>query len=104
MLRLKYRFLLVFAIVAAGALSGTPAPAGAATLPGATPILDSFNRANENPLSGGGNWGALSSGGAQLVNNAVASSGTGTSTSGWKTSYTGNVEARATVLISTDNA
>jgi len=104
MLRLKYRFLLVFAIVAAGALSGTPAPAGAATLPGATPILDSFNRANENPLSGGGNWSALSSGGAQLVNNAVASSGTGTSTSGWKTSYTGDVEARATVLISTDNA
>jgi peptidoglycan/xylan/chitin deacetylase (PgdA/CDA1 family) len=105
MLRRKYRFLLLLALVAAGALSGwTAAPAGAATLPGGTPILDNFNRANENPLSGGGNWGALSSGGAQLLNNAVASSGTGTTTSGWKDSYTGDVEARATVLISTDNA
>jgi peptidoglycan/xylan/chitin deacetylase (PgdA/CDA1 family) len=104
MLRLKYRFLLVLALVAAGALYGwAAAPAQAATQPGGTPILDGFNRANENPLSGGGNWSALSSGGAQLLNNAVASSG-GTSTSGWKDSYTGDVEARATVLISTDNA
>jgi peptidoglycan/xylan/chitin deacetylase (PgdA/CDA1 family) len=105
MLRRKYRFLLVLALVAAGALSGwTAVPAGAATLPGGTPVLDDFNRANESPLSGGGNWSALSSGGAQLLNNAVASSGTGTTTSGWKDSYTGDVEARATVLISTDNA
>jgi hypothetical protein len=105
MLRRKYRFLLVLALIAAGAVSGwTAAPAGAATLPGGTPILDDFNRANESPLSGGGNWSALSSGGARLLNNAVASSGTGTTTSGWKDSYTGDVEARATVLISTDNA
>lgn len=44
-----------------------------------TPILDAFNRANENPLSGGGNWAArsLETGSApQLLNNAV----TGTST------------------------
>jgi hypothetical protein len=105
MLRLKYRFLLGFALIAAGALSGwTAAPAWAATLPGATPILDSFNRANENPLSGGGNWSAFSSNGVQLLNNAVASSGAGTSTSGWKDLYAGDIEARATVLISTDNA
>jgi peptidoglycan/xylan/chitin deacetylase (PgdA/CDA1 family) len=92
-------------LVAAAAFFGWVAgPAGAATQPGSTAILDNFNRANENPLSGGGNWGSLSGGGAQLLNNAVASSGTGTSTSGWKTSYTGDVEARATVLISSDNA
>jgi peptidoglycan/xylan/chitin deacetylase (PgdA/CDA1 family) len=104
MLRLKYRFLLVLALVAAGALYGwTTVPAWAAAPPGGTPILDSFNRANENPLSGGGNWSALSSGGAQLLNNAVASSA-GTTTSGWKGSYSGDIEARATVLISTDNA
>jgi len=105
-LRLKYRFLVGFvSVISVGALSGwTAAPAGAATQPGGTPILDSFNRANENPLSGGGNWSGLSSGGAQLLNNAVASSGAGTTTSGWNGSYTGDVEARATVLISTDNA
>ena len=74
MLRLKYKFLLVLALIAAGALSGwTAAPALAATQPGGTPILDAFNRANETPLSGGGNWSALSNGGAQLLNNAVAS-------------------------------
>jgi peptidoglycan/xylan/chitin deacetylase (PgdA/CDA1 family) len=103
MLRRKYRFLLVLALITVGALSGwTAAPARAAT--GGTPILDNFDRANENPLSGGGNWSALSSGGAQLLSNAVASSGAGTTTSGWKDSYTGDVEARATVLISTNNA
>src|SRR5439155_17426005 len=105
MLRLKYRFVLALALVAVGGAQGwTAAPARAATQPGATPILDNFNRANESPLSGGGNWSALSSNGAQLLNNAVASSGTGTSTSGWKDTYTGDVEARATVLISTNNA
>ncbi len=90
----------------AGAFSGSTAvPAqAAASPPGGTPILDSFNRANENPLSGGGNWSALSSGGAQLLNNAVASSGTGTTTSGWKDSFTGDVEARATILLATNNA
>jgi peptidoglycan/xylan/chitin deacetylase (PgdA/CDA1 family) len=102
----KRRFLvgLVLLVATAAFFGWAAGPAGAATQPGSTPILDNFNRANENPLSGGGNWSALSSGGAQLLNNAVASSGTGTSTSGWKTSYTGDVEARTTVLISTDNA
>lgn len=102
----KCRFLIGFVfLVAAAAFFGWAAgPAGAATQPGSTPILDNFNRANENPLTGGGNWSSLSGGGAQLLNNAVASSGTGTSTSGWKTSYTGDVEARASVLISTNNA
>jgi peptidoglycan/xylan/chitin deacetylase (PgdA/CDA1 family) len=92
-------------LVAAAAIFGWAAgPASAAAQPGSTPILDNFNRTNENPLSGGGNWSALSSGGVQLLNNAVASNGSGTSTSGWKTTYTGDVEARTTVLISTDNA
>jgi peptidoglycan/xylan/chitin deacetylase (PgdA/CDA1 family) len=102
----KRRFRTGFVlVVAAAALFGWAAgPAGATTQPGGTPILDNFNRGNENPLSGGGNWSALQGGGAQLLNNAVASSGTGTSTSGWKTSYTGDVEARATVLISSNNA
>lgn len=27
-----------------------------------TPLLDNFNRANENPLSGGGNWAQTDSG------------------------------------------
>ena len=85
-------------------LSWSTAPAWAASQPGGTPTLDSFNRADENPLSDGGNWSMLSSGGAQLVNNAVASSNTGTSTSGWKDSFTGDVEVRATVLLSTNNA
>jgi peptidoglycan/xylan/chitin deacetylase (PgdA/CDA1 family) len=106
MLRRKYRFLvgLVPLIVAGGLYGWTAAPAQAATQPGGTPILDNFNRANETPLSGGGNWSNLSSGGVHLLNNAVAASGTGTSTSGWKDSYTGDVEARATVLLSTNNA
>jgi peptidoglycan/xylan/chitin deacetylase (PgdA/CDA1 family) len=105
-LRLKYRFLLgLVPLIAGGVLFGwTAAPASAATLPGGTPILDNFDRANENPLSGGGNWSMLSSGGAQLLNNAAASSNSGTSTSGWNASFTGDVEARATVLLSTNNA
>jgi peptidoglycan/xylan/chitin deacetylase (PgdA/CDA1 family) len=108
MLRLKYRFVLALALalVAIGGVQGwTAAPAGAATQPGATPILDDFNRANENPLSGGGNWGAIGSlGGAQLVSNAVASPSSTTAASLWHTTFTGDVEAYATVLISTDNA
>jgi peptidoglycan/xylan/chitin deacetylase (PgdA/CDA1 family) len=95
---------LVLLVAAAAFFGWAAGPASAAAQPGSTPILDNFNRANENPLSGGGNWSALSSGGAQLLNNAVASNGTGTSTSGWKTSYNGDVEARTTVLISTNNA
>jgi peptidoglycan/xylan/chitin deacetylase (PgdA/CDA1 family) len=106
MLRLKYRFLLGLAVIAAGALYGwTAAPARAATLPGGTPILDSFNRANENPLSGGGNWGAISSlGGAQLVSNAVASPSSTTAASLWRTVFTGDVETYATIPSSTNNA
>jgi peptidoglycan/xylan/chitin deacetylase (PgdA/CDA1 family) len=100
----RFRTGLVLLVASAAFFGWAAGPAGAATQPGSTPILDNFNRANENPLSGGGNWSSLSGGGAQLLNNAVASSGTGTSTSGWKTSYTGDVEARATVLISSDNA
>jgi peptidoglycan/xylan/chitin deacetylase (PgdA/CDA1 family) len=100
----RFRTGLVLLVASAAFFGWAAGPADAATQPGSTPILDNFNRANENPLSGGGNWSSLSGGGAQLLNNAVASSGTGTSTSGWKTSYTGDVEARATVLISSDNA
>ena len=105
-MRQKPRLLIgLVLLVAVAAFFGWAAgPAGAATQPGSTPILDNFNRANENPLSGGGNWSGLSSGGVQLLNNAVASNGTGTSTSGWKATYTGDVEARTTVLISPDNA
>jgi len=38
-----------------------------------TPLLDDFDRANENPLSGGGNWAKAdaSSQGIQLLNNKV---------------------------------
>jgi peptidoglycan/xylan/chitin deacetylase (PgdA/CDA1 family) len=106
MLRRKYRFLLVLALVAAGALSGwTAAPARAATQPGATPILDNFDRANENPLSGGGNWGAISSlGGAQLVSNAIASPSATTAASLWSSSFAGDVETYGTILLSTNNA
>ena len=106
MLRLKHRFLLGFALIAAAALSGWIAtPAQAATEPGATPILDNFNRANENPLSGGGNWGAINSlGGAQLVNNAVASPSSTTAASLWHTILTGDVEIYATIPSSTNNA
>jgi peptidoglycan/xylan/chitin deacetylase (PgdA/CDA1 family)/N-acetyl-beta-hexosaminidase len=100
------RFLICFTllVVAAAFYGWAAGSAGAAPLPGGTPILDNFNRANENPLSGGGNWSSVFSGGAQLLNNAVASSNTGTSTSAWRNSYTGDVEARATVLIPGNNA
>jgi peptidoglycan/xylan/chitin deacetylase (PgdA/CDA1 family) len=106
MLRLKHRFLLGFALIAAGVLYGwTAVPAQAATQPGGTPILDNFNRANENPLSGGGNWGAISSlGGAQLVSNAVASPSSTTAASLWRTVFAGDVETYATIPISTNNA
>ena len=104
-MRQKPRLLFgLVLLVAFAAFFGWAAGPASAAQPGSTPIVDNFNRANENPLSGGGNWSALSSGGVQLVNNAVASNGSGTSTSGWKTTYTGDVEARTTVLISTDNA
>ena len=106
MLRLKYRFLLALALIAAGALLGlTTGPAQAATQPGGTPVLDNFNRANENPLSGGGNWGSISSlGGAQLVSNALASPSPTTAASLWSTVFAGDVETYGTILISTNNA
>jgi peptidoglycan/xylan/chitin deacetylase (PgdA/CDA1 family) len=106
MLRLRYRVLLVFLLISGGAFYGwAAAPARAATPPGATPVLDDFNRANENPLSGGGNWGAISSlGSAQLVSNAVASPSSTTAASLWHTTFAGDVEAYATVLLSTNNA
>jgi Concanavalin A-like lectin/glucanases superfamily len=43
-----------------------------------TPVLDSFNRANEDPLSGGGNWANVitgASGRLKLVSNQVARGG-----------------------------
>jgi peptidoglycan/xylan/chitin deacetylase (PgdA/CDA1 family) len=106
LLRIGYRFLFALApfLVACVVVGWGAVPAYAATQPGTTPIVDNFNRPDENPLSGGGNWSALSGGGAQLVTNAVASSASGTSTSGWKTTYTGDVEARATILSSGNNA
>lgn len=51
-------------------------------------LLDDFNRANENPLSGGGNWGSKiptgDSGGLQLTSNVVAKTGSGST---WSESY-----------------
>ena len=102
----KRRFLvgLVLLAVAAAVFGWAAGPAGAATQPGGTPIVDDFNRANENPLSGGGNWTTITSiGGAQLVSNAVAASGSTTAGSLWHTVFTGDVETYATVLISTNN-
>jgi peptidoglycan/xylan/chitin deacetylase (PgdA/CDA1 family) len=107
MLRPKHRFLLgLVPLIAVGAIYGwAAAPAQAAAQPGGTPILDNFDRANENPLSGGGNWGAISSvGGAQLLSNAVASPSSTTAASLWHTSFAGDVETYATILISTNNA
>lgn len=53
-----------------------------------TSILDNFNRANENPLSGGGNWtGPVETGAGKnqlrLVSNAVTGDTSGTSQSYW---------------------
>lgn len=48
------------------------------TIP-STALLDGFTRANENPLSGGGNWAKLSSSDSsdlQIVSNVVTSTGT----------------------------
>jgi peptidoglycan/xylan/chitin deacetylase (PgdA/CDA1 family) len=100
----RYRLILVPLVVGLF-FGGTAVPALADTLPGVTPVLDNFNRADEDPLSGGGNWtSATSLGGAKLQDNAVASSVTTTSTSLWKDSYPGDVEARATILTATNNS
>jgi peptidoglycan/xylan/chitin deacetylase (PgdA/CDA1 family) len=100
----RYRLILVPFVVALF-FGATATTALADTLPGATPVLDNFNRADENPLSGGGNWtSATSLGGAKLQDNAVASSVTTTTTSLWKDSYPGDVEARATILTATNNS
>jgi peptidoglycan/xylan/chitin deacetylase (PgdA/CDA1 family) len=102
--RRRYRLILVPFVVALF-FGSTATTALADTLPGATPVLDNFNRADENPLSGGGNWtSAASLSGAKLQDNAVAASVTTTSTSLWKDSYSGDVEARATILTATNNS
>jgi hypothetical protein len=68
-------------------------------------ILDSFTRANENPLSGGGNWSDSlngSHGNLQLVSNAVktALGGSGTATAWWNAANFGP-DCEASLKIST---
>jgi hypothetical protein len=65
-------------------------------------ILDNFNRANENPLSGGGNWQGRGSAPLQIVSNQA----TGTGSSGffygvWLPggAVSGDVEAYATLGV-----
>ncbi len=56
-----------------------------------TSVLDAFTGTDENPLSAGGNWAALSSstGGLQRISNAAASSAAGLTYSYWTPSNFG---------------
>lgn len=65
-----------------------------------TAVLDDFNRAGENPLSGGGNWARTDSGlwtPLQLLSNHVThQAGSNTSQSHWtRQAFDGDVEAWA---------
>lgn len=70
-------------------------------------LLDDFNRANENPLSGGGNWAKLNSADGtdlQLISNAVASNAATTGSRYWTPSTFGpNVEAYFTITVKPAN-
>ena len=65
-----------------------------------TPLLDDFNRANETPLSGGGNWDTTGYGtasAAQLISNAAGNSAAvQNKQSTWAASFGGDVESWAT--------
>ena len=65
-----------------------------------TPLLDDFNRANETPLSGGGNWDTTGYGtasAAQLISNAAGNSAAvQNKQSTWAASFSGDVESWAT--------
>lgn len=79
----RVRVALVLALaLATAALLSSAGPASGQT----PPLLDDFDRPNENPLSGGGNWAQTDSGAwptpMQLVNNS-ATRGANTSASYW---------------------
>lgn len=59
-----------------------------------TPILDNFNRANENPLSDGGRWDA---GGLQVVSNQATSNGPGGDGCTWRLVYGPDMEVYVTI-------
>lgn len=61
-------------------------------------LRDDFNRANENPLSGGGNWTAWPGiNGLQIVTNQVKASAAGFCNQQWNTVYSGDQEWGFTV-------
>jgi hypothetical protein len=69
-------------------------------------LLDNFNRANETPLSGGGNWPGKINSGHQAVNlasNSAAPSSTGNSSAYWVTNMGPNVEASVLVTAKPAN-
>jgi RHS repeat-associated protein len=81
--RLRIAPLVAFVVVLAGAavLTG-PRPASGQT----PPVLDNFNRADEDPLSGGGNWARASLStwfAARLAGNRATHSASGSSMSYW---------------------
>lgn len=73
-----------------------------------TGILDAFTRANENPVSDGGNWGGplfAGSGRAQLVGNAITTTGTFNENYRSNTNYGPDCEAYCTIAtLGTDGA
>lgn len=74
-------------------------PSGAAPIPN-TPVLDDFNRANENPLSDGGKWSTRGTGvNLQVVSNAATGgNNTGLSSDYWNPStFAANQEAYFTI-------
>ena len=67
---------------------------------GATSIIDNFNRANENPMTG---WANMTTSGLQVVSNACTTSGAGLNSSYWNTIFTG-ADCEAYVTIASDPA
>jgi RHS repeat-associated protein len=95
--------LALLPVITASLLVGITSAQSAPFAPTQTPpILDTFNRANEDPLSGGGNWARADTGSVwlamRLVDNAARRSTSGSSMSYWTqssfTAGTGSVWAK----------
>ena len=62
--------------------------------------MDNFNRPDENPLSDGGKWGAISSGGLKVVTNQVACTKS-TTCDAWRNDQLYGLDQEASVTIAT---
>jgi len=95
--------------VGEGALSNEAQATPNGPLPPTEPlaILDTFNRANENPLSFGGRWGSGVLGSSErslkVVSNQCASALSATATAWWQTKLATDEEAYATIATRPGN-